>query len=182
MADFQIDVAEDTAAEMAALPAFTRKQVVEAIDAQLLHQPTVQTRNRKLLRGLVPPWEHLDAIWEIRVGEYRVFYDVDESCRRSSYSGRETQAAASDNRRHFMKTLDLAETNLEHCLKEASSESVLVIKNGKPLALISNVEGLDAEQIELGTSADFWKLIEERRRQKTISWNQFKQRLGKLDG
>src|SRR5919109_1545438 len=79
VAEFQIDVAKDAADEIAALPAFVRKRVVEAIDAQLLHQPTAQTRNRKLLRGLVPPWEHLTPTWEIRVGEYRVFYDVDEA-------------------------------------------------------------------------------------------------------
>ena len=79
-----------------------------------------------------------------------------------------------------MRTLELAETNLERCVKAASSESVLVIKNGKPLALVSNVEGLDAEQIELGTSADFWQLIEERSRQKTIPWEELKKRLGKL--
>jgi mRNA-degrading endonuclease RelE of RelBE toxin-antitoxin system len=79
MAGFQIDVAEDAAAEIAALPAFIRKQVVEAIDSLLLHQPTVPTRNRKPLRGLIPPWDHLAPTWEIRVGEYRVFYDVDEA-------------------------------------------------------------------------------------------------------
>lgn len=80
-----------------------------------------------------------------------------------------------------MKTLELRETNLERCVKEAGSESVLVVRNGKPLALVSKVEGLDAEQIELGTSAEFWKLIEERRRQKTIPWEELKERLGKLD-
>jgi mRNA-degrading endonuclease RelE of RelBE toxin-antitoxin system len=82
MPEYQIDVAEDAAAEIAALPAIARKRVVEAIDAQLLHQPTVQTRNRKPLRGLIPPWEHLAPTWEIRVGEYRVFYDVDEGAAR----------------------------------------------------------------------------------------------------
>ncbi len=82
---------------------------------------------------------------------------------------------------YFMKTLELAGTDLERCVKEARSESVLVIKNGKPLALIANVEGLDAEQIQLGTSPDFWKLIEVRRRQKTVPWNELKARLAKLD-
>ena len=77
-----------------------------------------------------------------------------------------------------MKTVELTETNLERCVKEASSESVLVIKNGKPLALVSNVEGLDAEQIELGTDPEFWKLIEDRRRQKSIPWDELKKRLG----
>ena len=80
-----------------------------------------------------------------------------------------------------MKTLELAETNLELCVKAAGSESVLVIKNGKPLALVSNVEGLDAEQIELGTSAEFWKLMEDRRRQKSIPWEELKEQLGKLE-
>jgi mRNA-degrading endonuclease RelE of RelBE toxin-antitoxin system len=32
-----------------------------------------------LLRGLHPPWQHLEPVWELRVGEYRVFYDVDEA-------------------------------------------------------------------------------------------------------
>ena len=76
---FQIEVNEAAAAEIAALPAFVRKQVVEAIPTQLRRQPNVPTRNRKLLRGLIPPWEHLEPTWEIRVGDYRVFYDVDES-------------------------------------------------------------------------------------------------------
>ena len=29
--------------------------------------------------GLVPPWEHGDPVWELRIGEYRIFYDVDEA-------------------------------------------------------------------------------------------------------
>ncbi len=26
----------------------------------------------------LPPWDHVDPVWELRVGEYRVFYDVDQ--------------------------------------------------------------------------------------------------------
>ena len=32
-----------------------------------------------MLIGLIPPWEHVEPVWELRVGEYRVFYDVDEA-------------------------------------------------------------------------------------------------------
>ena len=39
---------------------------------QLLHQPLVPTRNRKLLRA------NPIASWELRIGEFRVFYEVDE--------------------------------------------------------------------------------------------------------
>ena len=81
MAVFQIEVNEDAAAEIAELPAFVRKQVIQAIPTQLRHQPNVPTRNRKPLRGLIPPWEHLEPTWEIRVGNHRVFYDVDERAR-----------------------------------------------------------------------------------------------------
>jgi mRNA-degrading endonuclease RelE of RelBE toxin-antitoxin system len=31
-----------------------------------------------MLRGLTPPWEHAQPVWELRVDEFRVFYDVDE--------------------------------------------------------------------------------------------------------
>jgi hypothetical protein len=80
-----------------------------------------------------------------------------------------------------VKTLEMAETTLERCVKVAGSEKVLVMKNGKPLALVAGVEGLDAEQIELGTSAEFWNLIAARRRQKTMPWAELKKRLAKLE-
>ena len=76
-----------------------------------------------------------------------------------------------------MKTFELEEADLGRCVKEANSASVLVVKNGKPVALVSDVRGLDAEQIELGTNPRFWKLIEGRRRQKSIPWEEFKKRL-----
>jgi len=39
------------------------------------------TRNRKQLVGLLPPWDAEPPVWELRVEEYRVFYDVDEAKR-----------------------------------------------------------------------------------------------------
>ena len=44
-----------------------------------MHEPVRETRNKKILRGLTPPWECVGPIWELRVDEYRVFYDVDEA-------------------------------------------------------------------------------------------------------
>lgn len=45
---------------------------MDAVDEQLPHEPTVETRNRKPMRPnpLAP--------WELRIGELRVYYDVDE--------------------------------------------------------------------------------------------------------
>jgi hypothetical protein len=48
----------------------------------LTHQPTQETRNKKLLPGLKTPWDAVLSVWELRVGDYRVFYDVDNAQRR----------------------------------------------------------------------------------------------------
>ncbi len=58
--------------------AYERVQILDGIDKQLLHEPSVQTRNRKILVGLISPWEYIEPVWELRIGEYRVFYDVDQ--------------------------------------------------------------------------------------------------------
>ena len=46
---------------------------------------------------------------------------------------------------------------------------MVITRKGKPVALVVGIEGLDREQIELGTSDKFWKLIVKRRKQKTLS-------------
>jgi hypothetical protein len=50
------------------------------------------------------------------------------------------------------------------------------------VALVVGVEGLDNEQLQLGSSKKFWKLIEERRRQKTFSRRELEKRLDGTNG
>ena len=45
----------------------------------------------------------------------------------------------------------------------------MIPRKKKPVVFEVSVEGLDREQIELGTSDKFWKLIVKRRKQKTLS-------------
>ena len=54
-------------------------------------------------------------------------------------------------------------------MKQAQQERVVIMRKGKPVALVVGVEGMDPEQLELGSSTKFWKLIARRRKQKTIS-------------
>ena len=75
---FAIRYAEGVAADLAAMRAFEQRQLLDRIERQLSHEPSRETRNKKPLRGLVPPWEHTKPVWELRVGGYRAFYDVDE--------------------------------------------------------------------------------------------------------
>ncbi|HHT9121805.1 MAG TPA: type II toxin-antitoxin system RelE family toxin [Candidatus Wunengus sp. YC63] len=76
---YTIEYAEGIADDLARLRAYERKQILDNIEKQLKHEPTRKTKNRKSLSGLIPPWEHVEPVWELRVGEYRVFYDVDET-------------------------------------------------------------------------------------------------------
>jgi mRNA-degrading endonuclease RelE of RelBE toxin-antitoxin system len=55
-----------------------RAQILEGIEEMLTYEPTVETRNRKQLVNLVPPFEAIPPVWELRIREYRVFYDVSE--------------------------------------------------------------------------------------------------------
>jgi len=56
--------------QLLGLTANQRSILLDAISEQLVYQPTVETKNRKLMR------ENILATWELRVGQLRVYYDV----------------------------------------------------------------------------------------------------------
>lgn len=68
--------------DLVKLRAFDRRRILDAIEGELRREPTVETRQRKVLVGLVTPFESVPPIWELRVGEHRVFYDVGEGDKR----------------------------------------------------------------------------------------------------
>jgi antitoxin (DNA-binding transcriptional repressor) of toxin-antitoxin stability system len=76
-----------------------------------------------------------------------------------------------------MKTIGLEHATLDSCVKEARHERVVLTRKGKPVALVVGVEGLDEEQLQLGSSPKFWTLIEARRKQKTFSRTELEQRI-----
>ena len=76
-----------------------------------------------------------------------------------------------------MKLVALQETDLSTCVNDAQRERVVITRGGKPVALVVGVKGLDAEQLELGTNVEFWELVMERRRQRTITREQLEQRI-----
>ena len=76
-----------------------------------------------------------------------------------------------------MKVIGLKETNLDACVSEAQHERIVITRNGKPVALVVGVAGLDAEQLELGSNPAFWELISQRRRQRTITRAQLEEKI-----
>jgi mRNA-degrading endonuclease RelE of RelBE toxin-antitoxin system len=73
-----IRFATGVVSDLRRLRAYHRQVILADIERQLTHEPTVTSPRRKLLPNLVPPWDAVPPIWELRVREYRVFYDVSE--------------------------------------------------------------------------------------------------------
>jgi mRNA-degrading endonuclease RelE of RelBE toxin-antitoxin system len=78
---YAIRFAAGVVGDLRVLSAYYRRQILTAIDTYLTHDATTPSKRRKLLVNLVPPWEAVPPIWELRVGAYRVFYDVSEADR-----------------------------------------------------------------------------------------------------
>jgi hypothetical protein len=55
---FIIEFAPSVADDLAELRAFDRTRILDEIDEQLTHEPNRETRNKKIVRGLIFPWEH----------------------------------------------------------------------------------------------------------------------------
>ena len=100
---FSVELTPLAVNDLKGLRAFDRRRIIDKLEEQLQHQPTVETRNRKRLDNLVPEFPHRLPVWELRVGDFRVFYDVDEdsttvfvrTIRRKEH-GQTTEEVASD--------------------------------------------------------------------------------------
>lgn len=69
---YSIEYSPDAEDHLRFLTAPQQAIVLDTVDEQLTHQPTVETRNRKPMRPnpLAP--------WELRIGALRVYYDVED--------------------------------------------------------------------------------------------------------
>ena len=76
--EYVIEFAVSAAEELKSVRVFDRRRIVEEIEKQLTHEPAKPSRNRKSLTNVTAGFEHLQPLWELRVGDFRVFYDVSE--------------------------------------------------------------------------------------------------------
>lgn len=68
---FRIEFTSDALSDLEALRKYDQQRVMRELQEQMTHEPAIETRRRKRLRP------HRLAEWELRVGDFRVFYDVD---------------------------------------------------------------------------------------------------------
>ncbi len=75
MAIYEIEVSEEAKLDLSYYSAFERKIITSEIRTQLSDQPMMETKNRKPLR------DNPLSSWELRIGRYRVFYEVAQTVR-----------------------------------------------------------------------------------------------------
>jgi mRNA-degrading endonuclease RelE of RelBE toxin-antitoxin system len=67
---FEIAFTQTAAEHLRSYRKFDQRIILDSIDEQLSHEPMTETRNRKRLS------ENEMSDWELRVQDFRVFYDV----------------------------------------------------------------------------------------------------------
>lgn len=69
---FAINVTKGAEADLNWFKAYDRRIILAGLESHLRHQPTLSTRRLKPMRP------NPVAGWELRLGDFRVLYDVDE--------------------------------------------------------------------------------------------------------
>ena len=80
-----------------------------------------------------------------------------------------------------MKTVNARDLQkrIKKCVDMSQRDRVVITRRGKPAAVLVGVEGKDWGEVVLQTSSSFWKLIEERRKEPTLSMKELRTRLKK---
>jgi len=78
-----------------------------------------------------------------------------------------------------MKTISVRDLqkSIKEAVDSAQGDPVVVTRRGKPAAVLLGVEGKDWETVVFETSSKFWKLIEKRRAESTLSTEELNRKL-----
>lgn len=76
---YSIEIVPSAARELRAVPPYHRKLIEVAVEKKLAHEPGRSTKNRKCLKNFIPSFGHVQPVWELRIEDWRVFYDIDEA-------------------------------------------------------------------------------------------------------
>lgn len=81
-----------------------------------------------------------------------------------------------------MKTVGIEHATLDACVEDAQSERVVLTRDGMPVAVVVGVAGMDEEQLQLGRSDRFWKLVAARRREDTVTRGELERMIDAREG
>jgi antitoxin (DNA-binding transcriptional repressor) of toxin-antitoxin stability system len=74
-------------------------------------------------------------------------------------------------------TLEQLASEAPAVIDAAQRERLVVTRDGRPVALVVGIEFKDEEDLRLEADPEFWRMIDERRREATIPWEQAKAEL-----
>ena len=70
---------------------------------------------------------------------------------------------------------DLQQT-VRKCVDASQKDRVVITRHGRPAAVLVGVEGKDWEALVYQTDPAFWRMIEKRRKEKSISLSEYRRR------
>jgi len=78
-----------------------------------------------------------------------------------------------------MKTIGVRDLQrrIRECVETSQAEGVVITRNGRPASLVIGVEGTSWEDLVTQSDPLFWRLLRERRREKSISAAEMRRRV-----
>ncbi len=137
--------------------------MVDAVEEQLAHQPTMEKRNSKPLRP--NPVAH----WELRVGDLRVYYDIEDEpepvvhVRAPSASMCITCSGSEEGLFRYEDRRARRTSPLADYVQGVREEPQVITDHGTPTAVILPLTDVNLESIALSTNPEFISLIERSR-------------------
>lgn len=154
------------------LPTHHRCRILAAIETLLVERPTTPSRNRKLVVNLARLGTTEVPIWELRVADFRVFYDV--AVKERTVYVRVVRRKPAGKMVEDVSAHEFQE-RVKQCVDDVQDDRLVIMSHGKPAAVPIGVEG--GKTIVLQTDPRFWMLIRARRKGPTIPVDQLKTRV-----
>ena len=82
---YAIVVVSEAEAELNGLKAFEHRKVVDAVAQNLKYDASSPSKRRKKLEGLIPGFMFEPPLWELKIGDLRVFMTSTRRIARSMY-------------------------------------------------------------------------------------------------
>ncbi len=76
---YRVKFSPDSDEDLGTLRAYDQRRIISKVRSQLTIRPNTESRNQKCLGDhLSADFEYVPPLWELRIGEFRVFYELDE--------------------------------------------------------------------------------------------------------
>lgn len=165
---YRIEFSPDVEAHLRALTARRQAIVLDAIEEQLRHEPSAETKNGKPMRP------NPLAGWELRRGDLRVYYDVSEEAQlvlvRAVGVKERDMVRIGGGACAAMRTLEISEaaSSLAAYVQQTDELPIIVTRDGRPIAALTSLENVDWETISLSTNPRFLDILERSRQRHQV--------------